>query len=145
MVTDNDVALLSEGRKVRLQLAGWPALQFSGWPSMAVGTFAGKVAVIDAVDDGTARYRVIVRPDLELIASGKEQPWPPADTLRPGAEATGWILLDTVPLGFELWRQFNAFPPTIKKVPVSGKDTGALNKDENKKPDKGFIKVKQPK
>jgi hypothetical protein len=25
----------------------------------------------------------------------------------------GWVLLDTVPLGFELWRQFNGFPPTV--------------------------------
>jgi hypothetical protein len=141
MVTDNDVALLSEGRHVRLQLAGWPALQFSGWPSVAVGTFAGRVSVIDAVDDGTARYRVIVRPDRELIASGKEQPWPPADTLRPGAEATGWILLDTVSLGFELWRQFNAFPPTVKTGP-GGKATEKSDSDKKKSP---YIKVKQPK
>ena len=129
MVSDNDVALLSEGRQVRLQLAGWPALQFSGWPAAAVGTFAGKVAVIDAVDDGTARYRVIVKPDDARIASGKDQPWPPADTLRPGAEASGWILLGTVSLGFELWRQFNAFPPTVKTAPYGGAKYGDKSED----------------
>ncbi|HVK05798.1 MAG TPA: biotin/lipoyl-binding protein [Armatimonadaceae bacterium] len=147
MVTDNDVALLTEGRRVRLQLAGWPALQFSGWPSAAVGTFAGRVAVIDAVDDGTARYRVIVRPDAERIASGEEQPWPSADALRPGAEATGWILLDTVSLGFELWRQFNAFPPTVKQAPPGEKerDAGPLKKEGSEKSEKAFIKIKQPK
>ncbi|MES2461629.1 MAG: secretion protein HlyD, partial [Armatimonadota bacterium] len=136
--------LLAEGRTVRLQLAGWPALQFSGWPSVAVGTFAGKVSVIDAVDDGTARYRVIVRPDRERIASGKDQPWPPADTLRPGAEATGWILLDTVSLGFELWRQFNAFPPTVKRVPNKNKESSKEDSDKEKK-ESPYLKIKQPK
>lgn len=113
-ISDNDAPLVSVGRPVRLQFAGWPALQFSGWPSIAVGTFAGRVAVIDAVDDGRSCYRVIVKPDHEQIAQGRDEPWPSTKFLRPGAEASGWIMLDTVPLGFELWRQFNAFPPTVK-------------------------------
>ncbi|CAN5498393.1 HlyD family efflux transporter periplasmic adaptor subunit [soil metagenome] len=113
-VSDNDAPLVAVGRPVRLQFAGWPALQFSGWPSIAVGTFAGKVAVIDAVDDGRSNYRVIVKPDVEAIAQGRDEPWPSTRFLRPGAEASGWIMLDTVPLGFELWRQFNSFPPTVK-------------------------------
>ena len=149
MVTDNDVALLAVGRPVRLQLAGWPALQFSGFPSVAVGTFGGRVAVIDAVDDGTARYRVIIKPDADAIASGKDQAWPPAESLRPGAEATGWILLDTVSLGYELWRQFNAFPPTVKQMPGGEKEVkeGKAEKaeksgDKKKSP---YIKVKAPK
>lgn len=121
MVTDNDVPLISEGSRVRLQLAGWPALQWVGWPSVAVGTFAGVVTVIDAVDDGTARYRIIVRPDTAAIRTGKDVAWPSAKLLRPGGEATGWIMLGTVPLGFELWRQFNAFPPTVKRAPVGQK------------------------
>ena len=113
-VTDNDAPLISVGRPVRLQFAGWPALQFTGWPSVAVGTFGGRVAVIDQVDNGKHAYRVIVKPDWKAIEAQKDQAWPQAQFLRPGAEATGWIMLDTVPLGFELWRQFNAFPPTIK-------------------------------
>lgn len=113
-VSDNDAPLVSVGRPVRLQFAGWPALQFSGWPSIAVGTFGGRVAVIDAIADGKNCYRVIVKPDKEAIAKGKEEPWPDSKFLRPGAEVSGWIMLDTVSLGFELWRQFNAFPPTIK-------------------------------
>ena len=142
MVTDNDVALLTPGRTVRLQIAGWPAVQFSGRPSVAVGTFGGIVSVIDAVDDGTARYRIIVKPDLARIASGKDTPWPPAQTLRPGAEATGWILLDEVPLGYELWRQFNGFPATVKRAPAGEK----TKKDDGLKKDKKpFIKLKQPK
>ena len=97
MITDNDVALLHEGLPVRIQLAGWPALQFSRWPSAAVGTFAGRVAVIDALDDGTANYRVVVKPDVDAIAAKKEDAWPWADILRPVAEATGWILLRRFP------------------------------------------------
>lgn len=114
LISDNDAPLVSVGRPVRLQFAGWPALQFAGWPSIAVGTFGGRVSVIDAVDNGKNSYRVIVKPDWKAIKNGKDEPWPKSDFLRPGAEASGWIMLDTVPLGFELWRQFNAFPPTIK-------------------------------
>lgn len=113
-ISDNDAPLVSVGRPVRLQFAGWPALQFSGWPSIAVGTFGGRIAVIDAVDDGRNNYRVIIKPDKEAIAQGKDEPWPKSTFLRPGAEVSGWIMLDTVSLGFELWRQFNAFPPTVK-------------------------------
>ena len=152
MVTDNDVALLREGLPVRIQLAGWPALQFSGWPSAAVGTFAGRVAVIDALDDGTASYRVVVKPDVEAIAAKKEGPWPRADLLRPGAEATGWILLGEVSLGYELWRQFNAFPPTVERPmpgavgPKEGKGEKA-SKEKGKSGDKKspYIKLKLPK
>lgn len=144
MVNDNDIPLVSEGRQVRLQFAGWPALQFAGWPSVAVGTFAGKVSVIDAVDDGTARYRIIVRPDKELIAATKDDPWPSLSRLRPGAEATGWVLLDTVPLGYELWRQWNAFPPTVKRAPLGEKEKEGMKplKDKDGEKDKSYIPVK---
>ena len=115
-----------------LNFAGWPAVQFVGWPSIAVGTFAGRVKVMDAIDDGNKRFRVIITPDEELIRSGKEEPWPKLDQLRPGAEVNGWVMLDTVSLGFELWRQFNAFPPTVQRGPIGEKKTnGAI--DETKK------------
>ncbi|TAF31256.1 MAG: HlyD family efflux transporter periplasmic adaptor subunit, partial [Cytophagales bacterium] len=57
-----DVPLLSIGRKVRLQFDGWPALQFSGWPSVSVGTFGGRVEVIDAVNSKEDKYRILVTP-----------------------------------------------------------------------------------
>lgn len=125
-VSDFNAALVSPGRKVRLQFSGWPAVQFVGWPSIAVGTFAGEVAVIDAVDDGANQFRMLIKPDYASIRAGKEEPWPSPDHLRPGAKATGWILLDTVPLGFELWRQFNGFPPSVQKpVSLKSKDNKA--------------------
>lgn len=109
-VDGNDVPLLSEGRHVRLQFEGWPAIQFSGWPAVAVGTFGGRVAFVDAADDGKGRFRVVVVPE------GPE-PWPPHRYLRQGVRAHGWVLLGRVRLGYELWRQFNGFPPAIGVAP----------------------------
>jgi multidrug efflux pump subunit AcrA (membrane-fusion protein) len=118
LVSDNDVPLLDVGRPVRLQFAGWPAVQFDGFPSVAVGTFGGRIKVIDPLDDGTSRYRLIVEPDVQRLPGGRlDEPWPDPERLRPGAKAAGWVLLDTVPLGFEIWRQFNGFPPRVTPPP----------------------------
>lgn len=105
-IDGNDVPLVWPGRHVRLQFEGWPAVQFTGWPSVAVGSFGGKVAFVDATDDGAGRFRVVVVPDGE--------PWPSAQYLRQGTQANGWILLERVGLGYELWRRFNGFPPAMK-------------------------------
>ncbi|PZM81107.1 MAG: secretion protein HlyD [Candidatus Melainabacteria bacterium] len=113
-IRDWDAPLVSVGRPVRLQIAGWPALQFIGWPRIAIGTFAGVVSVIDATDDGKNRYRVIVEPDKTAIANKQADPWPSTTFLRPGAQVTGWILLSDVPLWYELWRQLNGWQPTIQ-------------------------------
>jgi membrane fusion protein, adhesin transport system len=113
-VHGNDAALISPGRHVRLQFEGWPAVQFAGWPSVAVGTFGGRVGFVDATDDGKGRFRVVVVPDPE------DEDWPSAQYLRQGVRAKGWVLLEQVRLGFELWRQFNGFPPALD---VSPEDT----------------------
>ncbi|MGD9681253.1 MAG: HlyD family secretion protein [Candidatus Obscuribacterales bacterium] len=118
----NDAPLVSPGRPVRLQFAGWPAVQFTGWPSVAVGTFAGKVAVVDAVDDGTGKFRIIVVPDPDSVEKNDDQPWPGPHYLRPGSEAQGWVMLNTVSLGFELWRQFNGFPPALDRQALKEAD-----------------------
>lgn len=133
-LSDYDAPLVSVGRQVRLNFAGWPAVQFVGWPSIAVGTFAGRVKVMDAVDDGNSRFRILITPDEELIKAGKEEPWPSLDQLRPGGEVNGWVMLDQVSLGFELWRQFNAFPPTVERPPIgSRKDSGSIIKGKDEK------------
>ncbi len=105
-VDGNDAALIQPGRLVRLQFEGWPAVQFVGWPSVAVGTFAGRVAFVDAHDDGHGRFRVVISPP-------SADAWPSPQFLRQGVRANGWVLLDRVRLGFELWRRFNGFPPSI--------------------------------
>jgi multidrug resistance efflux pump len=105
----NDVPLVEPQRHVRLQFEGWPAVQFAGWPSIAVGTFGGEIISIDAADDGAGKFRVLVRPDLS------EQPWPDNRYLRQGVRANGWVLLNQVPLWFEIWRRLNGFPPVVSK------------------------------
>jgi len=137
-LSDYDAPLVAEGRPVRLNFAGWPAIQFVGWPSVAVGTFAGRIKVIDAVDDGKNRFRIIVVPDEEAVRNGKDEPWPKLDQLRPGAEVNGWVMLDVVSVGFELWRQFNAFPPTVDRGPVGNKEKiifNQMNEDKSSKDD----------
>lgn len=101
-----DVPLLRRGRKVRLQFEGWPALQFSGWPSVSVGTFGGVIAVIDQVSAPDGTFRVLVTPDPD------DDPWP--EQLRIGTSVYGWAMLDEVRVWFELWRQLNGFPPSIR-------------------------------
>lgn len=118
-VDGNDAALITPGREVRLQFEGWPAVQFAGWPSVAVGTFGGKVAFVDPADDGHGDFRILVVPDPE------DGPWPAASYLRQGVLAKGWILLNQVRLGFEVWRQFNGFPPTTDPPPMASPNEGA--------------------
>ncbi|WP_017733341.1 HlyD family secretion protein [Nafulsella turpanensis] len=106
-----DVPLLSKGRKVRLEFEGWPALQFSGWPSVSVGTFGGVVRVIDYVESPVQpnMYRILVVPDPD------DEPWPPQ--LRMGSGVHGWVMLDEVPVWYEIWRQLNGFPASLKEAP----------------------------
>ena len=117
-VDGNDVPLIHEGRSVRLQFEGWPGVQFGGLPSVSVGTFGGKVAVVDSNGDAQGRFRILVVPDPE------EDPWPSSQYLRQGARANGFVLLDEVSIGYELWRQANGFPPTVAM------DPGGLKSDE---------------
>ncbi len=107
-VNGNDASLVYPGRKVRLQFEGWPAVQFSGWPSVAVGTFGGEVAFVDARADAKGMFRILVLPDPD-----DEYSWPDSSILRQGARANGWVQLNEVSLGYELWRQLNGFPPAL--------------------------------
>ncbi|MBO6935026.1 MAG: HlyD family efflux transporter periplasmic adaptor subunit [Deltaproteobacteria bacterium] len=112
-VDGNDAALITPGRPVRLQFEGWPAVQFAGWPSVAVGTFGGKVAFVDPADDGSGDFRVVVVPDTD------DEAWPSARFLRQGVRAKGWVLLEEVSVGFEIWRQLNGFPPRYNQAPAN--------------------------
>ncbi|HRH36195.1 MAG TPA: biotin attachment protein, partial [Catalimonadaceae bacterium] len=82
-------------------------LQFSGWPNVSVGTFGGEVIVIDNVASADGDYRLLVVPDKA------EEHWP--EQLRLGSGANGWVMLNDVPVWFELWRQINGFPASINK------------------------------
>ncbi|MFO0935556.1 MAG: HlyD family efflux transporter periplasmic adaptor subunit [Gemmataceae bacterium] len=113
------------GSHVRLQFEGWPGVQFAGWPSVAVGTFGGRVRQIDPADDGYGRFRILVEPE-EMFAGDQ---WPESIYLRQGNQAVGWVFLNRVTLGYELWRQFNGFPPVVAPKPPEKDD-----KDKAKPP-----------
>jgi multidrug resistance efflux pump len=117
-----DVPLLSKGRRVRIEFDGWPALQFSGWPSVAVGTFGGTVQVIDYVSSQNGEFRVLVVPDKN------DDVWPAQ--LRVGSATKSWVMLDNVPIWYEMWRQLNGFPPTLYNAPDP--DTQLQKKATNK-------------
>lgn len=121
LLDGNDAPLVSPGRHVRLQFEGWPAMQFAGWPSVAVGTFGGTVVSVDATDNGKGQFRILVQPDMET-----DQVWPDERYLRQGVQAHAWVLLEQVPLWYEIWRNMNGFPPVVT-------------------PDKSESKAKKPK
>lgn len=105
-IDGRDSALIHPGAEVTLQFEGWPVVQFSGWPSIAVGVFDGIVLNVDPSAQTDGRFRVIIseHPD-------SERGWPDSNVLRYGAKARGWVLLERVSVGFEIWRQVNNFPP----------------------------------
>ncbi len=109
-ISGNDMPLIHEGDRVRLQFEGWPSVQTVGWPSVALGTFGGKVNRIFPTDDANGNFRVLVTPDNHFF---RDKGWPDDRYLRQGVRANGWVLLKQVPLGYEIWRQLNGFPPVI--------------------------------
>lgn len=118
MVADGiDAPLLNVGRKVKILFYGIPAIPLPAWPELMAGTYGGVVKVIDQVDDGKGNFRFWVVPDPE------EKPWPPQEHVRQGTKVMGWVILNRVPLWYELWRRFNLFPPDYQERPPSLIDT----------------------
>ncbi|WP_311240074.1 MULTISPECIES: HlyD family efflux transporter periplasmic adaptor subunit [unclassified Xanthomonas] len=129
-IDGRDVPLIRPGRPVRLEFEGWPAIQFSGWPSVAHGMFDGRVRAIDpnAAPDGL--FRILVEP-----APGKPA-WPAQEFARQGGKVRGWVLGETVRVGYELWRQLNNFPLEFGRRPAAttqgdGKPKPAGDKSED--------------
>ncbi|MFT5916076.1 MAG: multidrug resistance efflux pump [Flammeovirgaceae bacterium] len=123
-----DIPLIDKGRHVRLQFDGWPAIQFSGWPSVSVGTFGGVVRVIDQIDSKKGKYRILITEDL--TQDEEDQPWPAK--LRLGSGIYAWVMLDEVPVWYEIWRQLNGFPPTVESY-----EAEEMSKKEEHKKNKG--------
>lgn len=107
-IDGRDIALVRVGATVRIQFEGWPVIQVSGWPSVAVGTFSGRVIAIDPTAQNSGRFRILVEED-----STSDIPWPDRGFVRFGSKARGWVLLNEVSLGYEIWRQLNNFPPNF--------------------------------
>lgn len=98
-----DVPLLRINKRVRIIFDGWPTIVFSGWPGVSFGTFGGRIAAIDSDISPNGKYRILVKPDPD------EHPWP--KEIRVGAGSQGIILLNDVPVWYEIWRRINGFPP----------------------------------
>ena len=120
-----DGPLISRGRKVRIEFDGFPALQFSGWPSVSVGSFGGVVEVIDYASSKVGQFRILVVPDKA------DEKWP--KQLRVGSGTKGWVMLNDVPIWWELWRQLNGFPVSLYQEPESDKP---VKKSETKSEEK---------
>lgn len=119
-----DLPIVHKGSKVRVQFDGWPAIVFSGWPNVSVGTFGGIVQVVDRVNSKNGLFRILVTPDPN------DDPWPAQ--IRAGTGIYGWAMLNVVPIWYELWRQFNGFPPDfISEIEVAEKNIA--NKEEKNK------------
>jgi multidrug efflux pump subunit AcrA (membrane-fusion protein) len=112
-----DAPLLNPGRKVRLLFYGIPAIPLPAWPELMAGTFGGVIKVVDQVDDGRGNFRFWVVPDPD------DRPWPEQSHVRQGTKVMGWVILNRVPLWYELWRRFNLFPPDYQEGPPSLLDT----------------------
>jgi multidrug efflux pump subunit AcrA (membrane-fusion protein) len=128
MVDGQDVALIRRGRPVRLAFEGFPAFQVSGWPTSSVGLFEGRVRSIDpsAMPDGL--FRVLVEE-----VGRPEAAWPKVEYIRLGAKVRGWIQMETVPVGYELWRQLNDFPLEFRRPADEEAKAKAANKAEESK------------
>ncbi|MGE0645206.1 MAG: HlyD family secretion protein [Nitrospira sp.] len=101
-----DAPLLKPGRKVKILFFGVPAIPLPAWPGLMAGTRSGVIKVVDQIDDGKGNFRFWVVPDPD-----DPQPWPDQSQVRQGTNVLGWVIMNRVPLWYELWRRFNFFPP----------------------------------
>ena len=68
---------------------------------------------IDAAASGTSgKFRVLIEPD----AMRPGEMWPDSEFLRQGNQAIGWVFLNRVSLGYEIWRRLNGFPPVVSPI-----------------------------
>lgn len=104
-VDPNDMPLINLGQLVRIQFDGFPAIIFSGWPQASYGLFSGRISAIDNTIDESGKFKVWVIPEED------DKKWP--QNLRYGTGCQSIALLDDVPIWYELWRQFNGFPPNF--------------------------------
>jgi membrane fusion protein, adhesin transport system len=102
-----DLPLLQIGQEVRIQFDGWPAVVFAGWPNTSYGTYGGTIYAMDMFIGQNGKYRILVKPDES------EHEWP--DALMYGGGTNNMILLNDVPIWYELWRNVNGFPPDFYK------------------------------
>ncbi|TAH13267.1 MAG: biotin attachment protein, partial [Sphingobacteriia bacterium] len=113
-VSPMDLPLLHIGEQVRFIFDGFPAIVFTGWPEASYGTFGGVIAAVETSVSENGKFRLLV------IEDKNEKPWP--KQLRMGGGANGIALLNDVPIGYEIWRNINGFPPEYYKPSNNSKE-----------------------
>lgn len=101
-ISPTDMPLVHAGEQVRLIFDGFPAFVISGWQHISKGVYNGTILTVDPALHESGKFRVLVRPQ-----DGEQ--WPSA--LKQGGGVQAIMLLNDVPVGYELWRTFNGFPP----------------------------------
>ena len=111
-----DLPLISPGQSIRFIFDGFPAIVFSGgWPEQSFGTFAGKVLFVENAINANGLFRVIVQEDSRF------KKWP--KQIKIVARFKAIILLNDVPLWYELWRNINGFPPDFYQAKLDKSNT----------------------
>ena len=83
---------------------------------------------IDFVNSKPGEFRILVVPDKD------DEKWP--KRIRNGPGTQGWVMLDSVPVWYEMWRQLNGFPPSLYEEPLDEyleKQQGAKSTSESTK------------
>lgn len=111
-----DAPLLTPGRPVRLLFQGIPAIPLPAWPELMEGTYDGRIKVVDQSASDNGQFRIWVEPD------SKRRQWPPKKNVRQGTLVMGWVILNRVPLWYEIWRRFNLFPPDYNSGNITLRD-----------------------
>jgi len=114
-----DMPLVHAGEQVRLIFDGFPAFVISGWQHISKGVYNGTILTVDPALHESGKFRVLVQP-----ASGEQ--WPTA--LKQGGGVQAIMLLNDVPVGYELWRKFNGFPPDFYSPDQSKKKSEEKSK-----------------
>jgi len=73
----------------------------SGWQNISKGVYNGTILSVDPALHESGKYRVLIQPN-------EANDWPEA--LRLGGGVNCILLLNDVPLGYEIWRKMNGFP-----------------------------------
>lgn len=111
-----DAPLLKPGRPVRILFQGVPAIPLAAWPELMAGTYDGQIKVVDQSASDNGQFRFWVAPETH------RRIWPPQSQVRQGTKVKGWVILNRVPLWYEMWRRFNLFPPDYDSGSITFKD-----------------------
>lgn len=111
-----DAPLLKPDRPVRILFQGVPAIPLAAWPELMAGTYDGRIQVVDQSASANGQFRFWVAPETH------RRKWPPQLHVRQGTKVKGWVILNRVPLWYEMWRRFNLFPPDYNAGNMISKD-----------------------